>query len=60
MENGKWKMEKRRRRKEGMVKKKGRRKGDARRRFLRRRPRLVGHERTAFVHCAMRKGFYRR
>jgi hypothetical protein len=51
-------MGKRRKRKEGMVKKKrkGRRKGDMRRRFSRRRPRLVGHARAAFVRCARRGG----
>jgi hypothetical protein len=38
------------------VKKKGRRKGDARRRFSRRRPRLVGHARAAFARCARRGG----
>jgi hypothetical protein len=38
------------------VKKKGRRKGDARRRFSRRRPQLVGHARAAFARCAGRGG----
>jgi hypothetical protein len=31
------------------------RKGDARRRFSRRRPRLVGHARATFARCARRK-----
>jgi hypothetical protein len=36
-------------------KEKGRRKSDARRRYSRRRPRLVGHARAAFARCARRK-----
>jgi hypothetical protein len=37
-------------------KEKGRKRGDARWRYSRRRPRLVGHARATFARCARNKG----
>jgi hypothetical protein len=41
---------------EGKKREKGRKRGDARWRYSRRRPRLVGHARATFARCARKKG----